>query len=188
MDALVGGNVTLHTQVTDPDYSFIVWSFNNGTDTSPVTTLPKDKPLNTHAPHEGRVAVDPRTGSLSLATVRPSDSGDYSLSILTSVGGTSTGEVQLRVLGEFYWVHTRRARGGLTSFPLLTTLKGFILLFFVTPICSERRGDPGILSFLRVLVRLPPKRRLHVQNYPIFERALVASHTCCARISLRRVA
>lgn len=101
VDAVAGGNVTLRTLVTDPAFAFITWSFNNGSEQIFVATLPKSAALNTNEQYKGRVSVDPRSGSLTLAGVQSADSGDYSISIITTDGTTATAEIKLRVLGEF---------------------------------------------------------------------------------------
>lgn len=101
MDVVLGKNVTLRTLLVKPEYVFIVWTYNNGTDQVHVVTL-SETGLKVNAPYKDRVSVDPDTGSLVLAAAKGEDSGDYGISIISKDGGTKTGEIKLRVLGESF--------------------------------------------------------------------------------------
>ncbi|TNM92647.1 hypothetical protein fugu_018049 [Takifugu bimaculatus] len=54
-----------------------------------VVTL-SETGLKVNAPYEGRVSVDPDTGSLFLEAAKGKDSGDYGISIISKDGGTKT--------------------------------------------------------------------------------------------------
>ncbi|TWW65893.1 Carcinoembryonic antigen-related cell adhesion molecule 1 [Takifugu flavidus] len=97
VDVVLGKNVTLRTLLVKPEYMFIVWTYNDGADQVHVVTL-SETGLKVNAPYEGRVSVDPDTGSLFLAAAKGKDSGDYGISIISKDGGTKTAEIKLRVL------------------------------------------------------------------------------------------
>lgn len=99
VDAVLGRNVTLKTLVK-PVYTFIVWNFNDGTEQVHIATRTATG-LNTNDMlYKDRVSVDPVTGSLTLTALRANESGDYSITIITQDGSTTTAEIKLRVLGE----------------------------------------------------------------------------------------
>lgn len=99
MEAVVGRNVTLKTLLDKPVYTFIVWNFNDGTEQNNIATQTKTG-LKEKEGYEGRVSIDPMTGSLTLVGLKPDDSGDYSITIITEDGTTRTAETKLQVLGE----------------------------------------------------------------------------------------
>lgn len=99
MEAIVGRNVTLKTLLDKPVYSFIVWNFNDGSEQTNIATLTKSS-LKAREGYEGRASIDSVTGSLSLTGLKPDDSGDYSISIISEDGTTRTAEIKLLVLGE----------------------------------------------------------------------------------------
>lgn len=100
MDAILGKNVTLKTLVDKPDYAFIIWNFNDGSEQIHVATV-SQAGLKVNTPYEGRVSIDKNNGNLFLGPLKSDDSGDYSINILSSDGSTKTSEIKLRVLGEF---------------------------------------------------------------------------------------
>ncbi|KAM9838653.1 cell adhesion molecule CEACAM20-like [Aulostomus maculatus] len=97
VDANVGKTVTLKTLLDKPNYEFIIWNFNDGHEQINVATLTQ-RGLRVSDPYEGRVAVSNTSGSLTLTTLRPEDSGGYSITMLTVEGDTRTAEIELRVL------------------------------------------------------------------------------------------
>lgn len=99
MDVLLGGNATLTTLLDKPEYQFIIWNFNNGDEQVHVATLTRSN-LKVNAPYRDRVAIDGATGNLFLKETKSADSGDYSITVLTVNGDTTTAEIKLRVLGE----------------------------------------------------------------------------------------
>lgn len=101
MDVVLGKNVTLRTLLVKPAYAFILWTYNNGADQVHVATL-SETGLNVNAVYEGRVSVDPDTGSLFLKAAKSEDSGDFGISIISVNGDTITAEIKLRVLGESF--------------------------------------------------------------------------------------
>ncbi|XP_051925818.1 carcinoembryonic antigen-related cell adhesion molecule 20 [Hippocampus zosterae] len=97
VDASVGKNVTLRTLLVAPEYTFIIWNFNDGREQSHVATVgPAGLKVNT--PYLGRVSVDARSGALHLSSLTTADNGDFSVSVVSSDGGTETAEIRLRVL------------------------------------------------------------------------------------------
>lgn len=100
MDAVLGGNVTLKTLLVDPVYSFIVWNFNDGSTQVNIATQTKTDLNIKEDAYKNRVSVDEATGGLTMTGLRAIDTGDYSITMITADGSTSTDEIQLRVLGE----------------------------------------------------------------------------------------
>lgn len=101
MDVVLGRNVTLRTLLVKPDYMFIVWTYSNGDDQQHVATQ-SESGLKVNALYEGRVSVDPDTGSLFLKAAKSDDSGDFGISVISKDGETKTAEIKLRVLGESF--------------------------------------------------------------------------------------
>lgn len=97
----MGKNVTLKTLVDKPVYAFIIWNFNDGSEQIHVATM-SPTGLKVNTPYEGRVSIDKNNGNLFLGALKSDDSGDYSISIISSDGTTKTSEIKLRVLGEFF--------------------------------------------------------------------------------------
>ncbi|CAF93841.1 unnamed protein product, partial [Tetraodon nigroviridis] len=97
VDVLLGGNATLTTLLDKPEYQFIIWNFNNGDEQVHVATLTRSN-LKVNAPYRDRVAIDGATGNLFLKETKSADSGDYSITVLTVNGDTTTAEIKLRVL------------------------------------------------------------------------------------------
>ncbi|XP_028255011.1 carcinoembryonic antigen-related cell adhesion molecule 2 isoform X2 [Parambassis ranga] len=98
VDAIVGNNVTIKTLVVNPVFTFIIWNYNGGSDPINIATRTKAGGLKVNALYTGRVNVDPVNGSLQLAALKPADSGDYSISIVSDDGTTETAEIKVRVL------------------------------------------------------------------------------------------
>lgn len=94
--ALVGGNVTLKTTITDQNLNVITWTFNgpNG-----VATFVGGN-LKVTAAYTRRVSLNLTDGSLTLSALKPGDSGDYSVTVITSDANTLFGETKLQVVGE----------------------------------------------------------------------------------------
>lgn len=103
MDAVLGRNVTLTTLLDKPKYLFIIWNFNDGNEQVNVATQ-STTGLTVNPQYQGRVSVDANSGSLFLQAVKASDSGDYSITVLDE--DTRTGDIKLRVLGEFLQLFT----------------------------------------------------------------------------------
>lgn len=103
MDAILGRNVTLTTLLDKPEFLFIIWNFNDGKEQVNVATL-STSGLTVNPQYEGRASVDANNGNLFLQAVRSDDSGDYSITVLTDT--TRTGDIKLRVLGEFLQLFT----------------------------------------------------------------------------------
>lgn len=99
MDAVVGRNVTLKTLVDKPVYTFIIWNFNGGAGEVRIATITQTG-LNVNEPYKGRVSVNRTTGYLTLAALKPEDTGKYSMDIIKEDGSTDTGVTELRVLSE----------------------------------------------------------------------------------------
>ncbi|XP_029299131.1 carcinoembryonic antigen-related cell adhesion molecule 5 [Cottoperca gobio] len=97
VDVILGRNVTLKTLVDKPDFAFMIWNFNNEKDQVHVATR-SPTGIKVNKPYEGRVAVNETNGFLTLTFLTSADSGDFSLNIISSDGGTKTGEINLRVL------------------------------------------------------------------------------------------
>ncbi|CAJ1082894.1 carcinoembryonic antigen-related cell adhesion molecule 5-like isoform X2 [Xyrichtys novacula] len=97
LDVVLGKNLTVPTLLKNPTYSFIVWNFNNGGHQIHVITIGSEG-LSVNTPYEGRVAIDPTNGFLTLTAVKSEDSGDYSINVISSSGATKTEEIAVRVL------------------------------------------------------------------------------------------
>lgn len=109
MEGIVGRNVTLKTLLDKPVYSYIVWNFNDGTEQN-IATLTKTV-LRVKDDYKGRLSIDNITGSLSLSDLKPNDTGDYSITILTEDGNTRAAEIKLQVLGELSGSSSSSDRG-----------------------------------------------------------------------------
>ncbi|XP_077404876.1 cell adhesion molecule CEACAM5-like [Vanacampus margaritifer] len=97
LDAVVGKNVTLTTLLKTPEYMFIIWSFNDGSEQRHVATLSRAV-LKLNEPYQGRASVDADSGALRLSALTTDDSGDFSLTVVSESGETQTAEIGLRVL------------------------------------------------------------------------------------------
>lgn len=95
VSALVGGNVTLKTTITSQNLDVITWIFNN---LNGVATFVGGN-LRVTAAYTGRVSLNPTDGSLTLSALKPGDSGDYTVTVITS-DATLAGETKLQVVGE----------------------------------------------------------------------------------------
>ncbi|KAM8840576.1 cell adhesion molecule CEACAM20 [Spinachia spinachia] len=96
IDAVLGGNVTIKTVGTTPDFIFILWGFNDGSGPSNIVTGSKDG-VKVNDPFKGRASMNATTGDLSIGPLTSQDSGDYDISFVSSTG-TVMGGVKLRVL------------------------------------------------------------------------------------------
>lgn len=103
MDVVLGRNVTLKTLLDKSNYLFIIWNFNDGKGQVNVATQ-STSGLEVSSHYQGRVSLDATNGNLFLQAVQANDTGDYSITVLGD--GTKTGEIQLRVLGEFLQLFT----------------------------------------------------------------------------------
>ncbi|XP_039978084.1 carcinoembryonic antigen-related cell adhesion molecule 20-like [Xiphias gladius] len=97
LDAIVGRNVTFETLIDIPDYAFIIWNFNDGSEQTHIITVGQTG-TKVNAPYEGRVSLNETNGFLTLMSLRTEDSGDYSINKVLTNGDTKTGEIKLRVL------------------------------------------------------------------------------------------
>ncbi|KAG7225255.1 hypothetical protein INR49_014650 [Caranx melampygus] len=97
VDVVVGRNVTIKTLLTNPEYMFITWNFNHEGEQINVATL-GPKGVKEGPQYVGRVSIDPTTGALNITSVKPEDSGDFSINILKEDSTTKTAEIELRVL------------------------------------------------------------------------------------------
>lgn len=94
----MGKNVTLKTLLDKPQYAFIIWNFIlDGEQIHIITRTPVNESVN--GPYAGRVSTD-ENGNLFLKDLKLSDSGDYSITILSPSGKTLNSNIELRVLGE----------------------------------------------------------------------------------------
>nr|XP_024654204.1 carcinoembryonic antigen-related cell adhesion molecule 6-like [Maylandia zebra] len=93
VSALVGGNVTLKTTITSQNLDVITWIFNN---LNGVATFVGGN-LRVTAAYTGRVSLNPTDGSLTLSALKPGDSGDYTVTVITS-DATLVGETKLQVV------------------------------------------------------------------------------------------
>lgn len=94
--ALVGGNVTLKTTITNQNPSVITWTVNGP---HGVATFVSGN-LKVAPAYTGRLSLNLTDGSLTLSALKPGDSGDYSVSVITSDAETLLGETKLQVVGE----------------------------------------------------------------------------------------
>ncbi|XP_058475196.1 carcinoembryonic antigen-related cell adhesion molecule 6-like [Solea solea] len=98
VDAVLGSDVViLTTLMNKPDYAFVIWNYNDGQDQTHVATVGSTG-LKVNKPYEGRVSVNETNGYLSLRKLKREDSGDYSITIVSTDGATETAEIKLRVL------------------------------------------------------------------------------------------
>lgn len=140
MDVVLGQNVTLTTLLNKPDYTFIVWNFNNGKVQVHVATRTQSG-LNAKYPYLDRVSIDGATGNLFLKESTSADSGDYAINVVSADGDTQTSEIKLRVLGEsFRWVPGPRL-GDLAHLPppnsqLFIVLSGATNSGFMSLLCA----------------------------------------------------
>uniref|UniRef100_A0A8D3E316 Ig-like domain-containing protein n=1 Tax=Scophthalmus maximus TaxID=52904 RepID=A0A8D3E316_SCOMX len=99
VDAVLGRDLVLATLFHEkPDYSFMIWSFNGGSEPVSVATLGATSGLTVNPDYEGRVSVNATNGYLSLTSLKSEDTGDYSFTIVSTKGVTKTAEIKLRVL------------------------------------------------------------------------------------------
>lgn len=99
--AVLAANVNFSTLVNTPSYAFISWSFNDGVN-KPVNVLTvSPSTLKVNPLYQGRVQVNNTNGFLTLMALTPADSGDYTISLISSDGTTTTDDVKLQVLSEF---------------------------------------------------------------------------------------
>ncbi|KAL3984492.1 hypothetical protein ACER0C_016117 [Sarotherodon galilaeus] len=92
--ALVGGNVTLKTAITNQNPSVITWTVNGP---HGVATFVSGN-LKVAPAYTGRLSLNLTDGSLTLSALKPGDSGDYSVSVITSDAETLLGETKLQVV------------------------------------------------------------------------------------------
>lgn len=97
---MLGHNVTIKTLLVNPVYAFIVWNYNDGGKQVNVATQTKTELNVKEDIYKDRVSIDQVTGRLTLTELRATDSGDYSITVITEDGTTSTAEINVRVLGE----------------------------------------------------------------------------------------
>lgn len=94
--ALVGGNVTLKTTTMNQNLNAITitWSFNGP---NSVATFVGGN-LKVPPAYTGRVSLNSTDGSLTLSALKPGDSGDYSITVITNDANTLLGETKLLVV------------------------------------------------------------------------------------------
>ncbi|XP_053302910.1 carcinoembryonic antigen-related cell adhesion molecule 5 [Pleuronectes platessa] len=97
LDAVLSRDIVLKTLLNKPDYSFIIWNYNDGSEQINVATISAIG-LKTNPLYEGRVAINATNGFLTLKSLKVDDSGDYSITIVKPDGATITAEIKLRVL------------------------------------------------------------------------------------------
>nr|XP_046273155.1 carcinoembryonic antigen-related cell adhesion molecule 5-like [Scatophagus argus] len=97
LSALVGNNVTFKTLLDRPNYVAIIWNYNNGADQVNIATASSAE-VNVAETYKGRVTLNKTNGDLFLGPLKPSDSGDYSISVVLLGAPTKTQETKLRVL------------------------------------------------------------------------------------------
>ncbi|XP_042361969.1 carcinoembryonic antigen-related cell adhesion molecule 5-like [Plectropomus leopardus] len=98
VDAILGKNVTLKTLVDKPDYTVIIWNFNDGTVSGNVVTAAKGAGVTVSEEYTGRASMNETNGYLTLGPLKAEDSGEYTISIVIAGSPTKTGETELRVL------------------------------------------------------------------------------------------
>ncbi|XP_060915228.1 carcinoembryonic antigen-related cell adhesion molecule 6 isoform X2 [Labrus mixtus] len=91
VDAVLGKNVTLKTLVDNPTYNVIIWNFEGN---NIITLYPES--LTVSDLYKGRVSINRTNGYLTLSSVKSEDSGDYTITILSTT--TETDQIKLRVL------------------------------------------------------------------------------------------
>ncbi|XP_037129142.1 carcinoembryonic antigen-related cell adhesion molecule 20-like isoform X1 [Syngnathus acus] len=98
LTAAVGGSVTFNTTVaaTPMPFPTVIWTFIEGSNEIPVITATSQN--KTGPGYQGRITLFKRTGSLELSKLALSDSGKYSLVILTESGDQITGSTTLQTL------------------------------------------------------------------------------------------
>ncbi|KAI2645694.1 Carcinoembryonic antigen-related cell adhesion molecule 20 [Labeo rohita] len=96
VNGAVGGSVVF-TPDNPPSTSVdtVQWHFG----TTPILTAQSGSTVITSA-YRDRVSFDNKTFALELQNLRLDDSGKYSLTVVTSTGGTLRGETSLQVFGE----------------------------------------------------------------------------------------
>uniref|UniRef100_A0A3P8WT36 Ig-like domain-containing protein n=1 Tax=Cynoglossus semilaevis TaxID=244447 RepID=A0A3P8WT36_CYNSE len=89
VDATLGSDVVLKTLLTNPEYAFMIWSFSDGTDQVNIATQGQTA-LKVNSRYESRVSVNATDGYLTLRKLTREDNGDYSLTVVSADGTTST--------------------------------------------------------------------------------------------------
>ncbi|XP_049587510.1 pregnancy-specific beta-1-glycoprotein 1-like isoform X2 [Syngnathus scovelli] len=98
LTAAVGGSVTFNTTVaaTPTPFPTVIWTFIEGSNEIPVITVTSQN--KTGPGYQGRITLFIQTGSLELSKLALSDSGKYSLVIVTESGDQITGSTTLQTL------------------------------------------------------------------------------------------
>nr|XP_020496251.1 carcinoembryonic antigen-related cell adhesion molecule 5-like isoform X1 [Labrus bergylta] len=91
VDAVLGKNVTLKPLVYNPSFNAIVWNFEGD---NILTLYPTS--MTVSESYKGRVSINRTNGYLTLSSVKSQDSGDYTITILSTT--TETDKITLRVL------------------------------------------------------------------------------------------
>lgn len=78
---------------------FITWTFNGGNKAVNVVTV-SPTTTNVNAAYQGRVSVNSTNGFLTLMSLKAEDTGDYSISMISTDGSTTADDTQLQVLSE----------------------------------------------------------------------------------------
>lgn len=160
LDALEGGTATFNTLLKNPEFTVIVWNFNDGTELKPIATLTSTL-LNVPDDYTGRSDID-ANGTLTLKALTGKDSGEYSMSIIDKLGNTRAAEIELRVMVPVSDVvitpNVPEARELFTKVALTCSAKGSFLRYKwlngTTPITADssrvtiERNDPASTSTL----------------------------------------
>lgn len=96
VDEILGKPLTLKTLHTKKPDDILVWAVSDGNNLKNIATL-RPNGFQVNDAYKGRASVNSTTGYLTINSLKPEDSGDYSLTILTDEG-TLTGEIKVRVL------------------------------------------------------------------------------------------
>ncbi|XP_073319630.1 cell adhesion molecule CEACAM5 [Pagrus major] len=97
VDAIVGRNVTLQTLLKNPEFMVMTWSYSDGAELDPIVTVGQGT-FKVSEPYQGRVWINQTKGDLTVGPLKPTDSGDYSISVTFSDLSTKAAEIKLRVL------------------------------------------------------------------------------------------
>lgn len=99
MQVIVGKNLTLKTLLDKPLYNLIMWSFIHDGESNAIATISPTS-VSVSEPYQGRVTINKTNGNLFLKEVKPSDNGDYSISVVSPDLKTRTSNIEVAVLGE----------------------------------------------------------------------------------------
>ena len=97
VDVVLGGSLTLQILVEKQKDDIIIWNFSDGQEQINIGTL-RPSGAFIAEPYQGRASINSSNGYLTLSSLKPDDSGDFSINLVRTT--TQTAEVKVRVLGE----------------------------------------------------------------------------------------